>query len=166
MAKNIFSLILALSFSLLAIAQVSKGALKAYDRAIDAYIAKDYEQVVVELDLAIKKSPNFSKPYFMKAQIMRDQRRFNFAIDFLKKGLEIDDSEYYRGWFELAELCWGEGMYAEGKSAIETFKNTRAYGRFVRDSTLLSHYIRVKEGLEYSIQHMNDSVKFDAQKLS
>ena len=68
MAKNILSLTVALSFSLLAVAQVSKGALKAYDRAIDAYIAKDYEQVVVELDLAIKKSSNFSKPYFMKAQ--------------------------------------------------------------------------------------------------
>ena len=48
MAKNILFLIVALSFSLLTIAQVSKGALKAYDRAIDAYIAKDYEQVVVE----------------------------------------------------------------------------------------------------------------------
>ena len=166
MSKNIFSLIVALSFSLLTVAQVSKGALKAYDRAIDAYIAKDYEQVVVELDLAIKKSPNFSKPYFMKAQLMRDQRRFNFAIDFLKKGLEIDDSEYYRGWFELAELCWGEGMYEEGKSALETFKNTRAYAKFVRDSTLLSHYIRVKEGVDYSIQHMNDSANFDAHKLS
>ena len=165
MHKNLLTLLFTLCVTASSLAQVSKGALKAYDRAINSYMANDYEMVMYELDKAIKKSPNFAKPYFMKAQVMRDQKRFGFAIDHLKKGLAIDDSEYYTGWFELAELCWGEGLYEDGKIAIETFKESKGYAKFIEDSTLIHHYVRVKEGLDYSIQHMNDEGNFDSHKL-
>ena len=35
----------------------------------------------------------------------------------------------------------GQPIVNNPRDAIETFKNTRAYGKFVRDSTLLSYYI-------------------------
>ena len=89
-------------------AQVSKGAEKAFYRAVEAYNQKDFKLAYQELIKAENKSPNFADVYFLRAQILRDENKSHFAIDVLKKGLEIDDSKYLRGWFELAELCWGK----------------------------------------------------------
>ncbi len=166
MFKKILTLGISLLICLGSCAQVSKGARKAYERAIDAYVEKDFATAQSELNKAINKSPEFALAYFLRAQILQDEGSEVFAVDALKKGLEIDDSEYPRGWFQLAELCWGEGLYDDGKSAIESFKNSKAYDRFIADTVLQKHYTRVKEGIEFSIQHANDSAKFDAHKLS
>ncbi len=166
MLKKILTLFLSLFVCLSSLAQVSKGAMKAYERAIDAYVVQDYVTAYTELNKAENKSPKFALVYFLRAQLLQDENRDSFAIEALKKGLEIDDSEYPKGWFQLAELCWGEGLYEDGKSAIESFKNSKAYDRFVADSTLQNHYVRVKEGIDFSIQHANDSAKFDAHKFS
>ena len=166
MVKKILIIVLSLFVCLSSFGQVSKGAMKAYERAIDAYVAKDYTTAYAELNKAENKSPNFAFVYFLRAQILQDENRDSFAIESLKKGLEIDDSENPLGWFHLADLCWGEGLYEDGQLAIESFKNSKAYDRFVADSTLQNHYLRVKDGLDFSIQHANDSAKFDAHKFS
>ncbi|MAO45657.1 MAG: hypothetical protein CL823_00755 [Crocinitomicaceae bacterium] len=146
--------------------QVSKGAEKAFYRAVEAYNQKDFKLAYQELNKAENKSPNYADVYFLRAQILRDENKSHFAIDVLKKGLEIDDSKYLRGWFELAELCWGEGRYEEGVIAIESFNETKAFNKFVNDTTLRKYYVRVKEGLDFSIQQLaNENEDVDSHKL-
>ena len=141
MVKKISTLVLSLLVCLGSFAQISNGARKAYERAIDAYLEKDFETAHSELNKAENKSPNYALVHFLRAQMLQELGRDGLALESLKKGLEIDDSEYPKGWFQLAELCWGEGLYDDGKRAIESFKLSKAYDRFVADTTLQKHYV-------------------------
>lgn len=164
--KKISILFLSLLVCLGSFAQITNGARKAYERAIDAYLEKDFDTAHSELKKAENKSPNYALVYFLRAQLLQETGRDGLAIEALKKGLEIDDSKYPRGWFQLSELCWGKGMYEDGKRAIDSFKSSIEYEKFVADTMLKSHYIRVKAGLDFSLKHANDSAMFDAHKLS
>lgn len=167
MVKNIFTFCVVLFSSFFLHAQVSKGAVKAFNNAMEAYDAQDYQLAHSELDKALSKSPNYADAYLFKSQLYRDYMKDSLAIESLKKGLNIDDSKYQIGWFELAELCWGEGRYEEGKFAMELFKTTNAYDKFVSDSTTLKYYVRVKESLDFSLQQMSYAKKkFNAHRLS
>ena len=74
MVKKILTLVLSLFFCLSSFAQVSKGAMKAYERAIDAYVVKDYATAYAELNKAETKSPNFA---FVYSSILGDIKQSN-----------------------------------------------------------------------------------------
>ena len=133
-------------------AQVSRGAERAYENALNSYTLFDLETTVLQLEKALRKSPNFHKAWFLLAQTNRDLDRDSLAILALNKGLSINDNSFQRGWLELAELNWTLGNYKEGASAIINFQNTVAYRTINKDSVLSSHYKWVNDGLEFSIK--------------
>ena len=133
-------------------AQVSRGAERAYENALNSYTLFDLETTVLQLEKALRKSPNFHKAWFLLAQTNRDLDRDSLAILALNKGLSINDNSFQRGWLELAELNWTLGNYKEGASAIRNFQNTVAYRTMNMDSVLSSHYHWVNDGLEFSIK--------------
>jgi outer membrane protein OmpA-like peptidoglycan-associated protein len=152
LVKNFIAISFCLLFSLVSYSQVTKGAIKAFERALKAYEMMDLSLTVYELDKALDKSPLFAEAYFLKSQVYRDLRKDSLAMVCLSKGLVIDDDRYNRGWLELAELCWGEGLYDEGWSAIVRFNETKAFIMLGQDSTLNQYYSWVTRGLEYSIE--------------
>ena len=133
-------------------AQVSRGAERAYENALNSYILFDLETTVLQLEKALRKSPNFHKAWFLLAQTNRDLDRDSLAILALNKGLSINDTSFQKGWLELAELNWTLGNYKEGASAIINFQNTVAYRTINKDSVLSSYYKWVNDGLEFSIK--------------
>ena len=123
-------------------AQVSRGAEKAYKKALDAYAIRDFTQTFIELDKALSKSPNFALAWFLSAQTHRDMSHDTLAITALTRALSIDDSRYKRGWLELAELNWKSGNYDSGLAALEMV---------VKKHKDLKQYKWVKAGLEFSV---------------
>jgi outer membrane protein OmpA-like peptidoglycan-associated protein len=141
-----------------AFAQVSRGAQRAYEKALNSYALFDLETTVFELEKALKKAPDFHKAWFLLAQTNRDLNRDSLAIVALNKGLNINDIAFQRGWLELAELNWSSGNYKDGVLAIRKFKETGVYRSINRDSTLLQHYRWVNEGLNFSIKAVSSPI--------
>ena len=152
---TVFATLLALLCALSPVetlSQVSRGAQRAYEKALNSYALLDLETTVLELEKAIKKAPDFHKAWFLLAQTYRDLRRDSLAIDALSKGLNINDRAFQRGWLELAELYWSSGNYKDGVLAMENFESTGVYRSINSDSTLLHHYRWVNDGIQFSIK--------------
>ena len=98
-------------------AQVSRSAMRSYEKALAAYAVRDFSLTLTELDKAVNKSPDYALAWFLLAQTHRDLSQDSIAIVALKRALNIDDSLYKGGWLELAELCWITGEYESGKTA-------------------------------------------------
>ena len=133
-------------------AQVSRGAQRAYENALQSYSSFDLDNTIVHLEKALKKSPNFHKAWFLLAQTNRDLNRDSLAIIALNKGLSINDRSFQRGWLELAELNWTLGNYKAGVASMDHFKNTDVFRMINTDSVLYQHYRWVNNGLEFSIK--------------
>jgi len=131
-------------------AQVTRASQRAFDRALVAYEQRDVTATQMELKKAIDKSPEFSEAFFLLAQTYRDQNDESSALVALLMGLSIDDSHYLRGWLELAEMYWGQGEYSLGIKALSSFKESRAFSRLSKDSSLSQYYHWVRKGLEFS----------------
>ena len=78
-------------------AQVSRGAQRAYENALQSYASFDLDNTIVQLEKALKKSPDFHKAWFLLAQTNRDLNRDSLAIIALNKGLSINDRSFQRG---------------------------------------------------------------------
>ena len=133
-------------------AQVSRGAQRAYENALHSYSTFDLDNTLVQLEKALKKSPDFHKAWFLLAQTNRDLNRDSLAIIALHKGLSINDRSFQRGWLELAELNWTLGNYKAGVASMDQFKNTDSYSTINTDSVLYQHYRWVNNGLKFSIK--------------
>jgi outer membrane protein OmpA-like peptidoglycan-associated protein len=133
-------------------AQVSRGAQRAYENALQSYASFDLDNTIVQLEKALKKSPDFHKAWFLLAQTNRDLNRDSLAIIALNKGLSINDRSFQRGWLELAELNWTLGNYKAGVASMDHFKNTDVFRKINTDSLLYQHYRWVNNGLEFSIK--------------
>lgn len=132
-------------------AQVSRGAERAYENALQSYGSFDLENTVLHLEKALKKSPNFHKAWFLLAQTNRDLNRDSLAIIALNQGLSINDRSFQRGWLELAELNWSLGNYKAGVTSMEHFKMTALYRTMNTDSVLNKQFHWVNNGLEFSM---------------
>ena len=124
-------------------AQVSRSAMRSYEKALDAYAVRDFSLTLTELDKAVNKSPDYALAWFLLAQTHRDLSQDSIAIVELKRALNIDDSLYKGGWLELAELCWISGDYDSGITALEMV---------VKKHRELKQYKWVKAGLEFSLK--------------
>ncbi|HIN42175.1 MAG TPA: hypothetical protein EYN28_04710 [Flavobacteriales bacterium] len=131
-------------------AQVSRGALKAYEKAIDAYASQDYETTLFELGKALKKHPEYSEALFLSAQTHLDLSQDSLAKIDLAKALNIDDSPFETGWLVLADLDWVSGDYKEGLYALDQFERTVTFRRINTNKELKSKYRWIKEGLDFS----------------
>ena len=121
-------------------AQGSRGAQRAYENALQSYASFDLDNTIVQLEKALKKSPDFHKAWFLLAQTNRDLNRDSLAIIALNKGLSINDRSFQRGWLELAELNWALGNYKAGLASMDHFKNTDVFRKINTDSVLYQHY--------------------------
>ena len=138
-------------------AQISKASQRAYDKAIVAYEQKDIDATQAALKKAIDKSPEFAAAFFFLAQTYRDQRDESSTLVALYTGLRIDDSEFPRGWIEVAELNWGAGEYSLGLEALNKFKESKAFPKIMKDSSLSQYYHWVRKGLEFSRSAVEDA---------
>ena len=123
-------------------AQVSRSAQRSYEKAFDAYGARDFSLAITELDKAVNRSPNYALAWFLLAQTHRDLSHDSLAIIHLKRALNIDDSLYKKGWLELAELFWMSGDYDSGQTALNMV---------VKKHRELKQYKWVRAGLEFSV---------------
>ena len=86
----------------------SKGARKAYAKALEAYRFLSFNLAVEHLDKAIGKSPEYAEAWFLKAQIYQEVEHPDLE-DVLGQALALDATRFPHGWVELARVQWELG---------------------------------------------------------
>lgn len=155
--RKLYTFLVAVLMAAAAMAQVPRGAEKAYERALEAYQAKDLNTSLEELNKAISKYETYADAHFLLAQTQKDLHNIPASIVALERGLDIRESKYPRGWLELAEMLWVEGEYERGVGALARFKDCRLYKRLPDDAQLSGYYHWLKRGLEFSVREMANS---------
>ena len=96
----------------------SKGARKAYAKALEAYRFLSFSLAVEHLDKAIDKSPEYAEAWFLKAQIYQEVEHPQLE-EVLGHALSLDASRFPHGWVELARVQWELGKYEDGLASLE-----------------------------------------------
>ncbi len=95
----------------------SRGAEKAYAKALEAYRFLSYNLAVEHLDKALDKSPDFAEAWFLKAQIYQEVDHPQLE-EVLARALNVDGQRFPHGWVELAQVQWELGKYDEGLASL------------------------------------------------
>lgn len=138
-------------------AQVPRGAEKAYEKALEAYNSKDLDGALEELNKAIDKYEAYADAHFLLAQTQKDLQNIPASIVALERGLNIRESKYPRGWLDLAEMLWVEGEYQRGINALDDFKGCRLYRRLPDDKQLSMYYHWLRKGLDFSLSEVSNA---------
>lgn len=96
----------------------SKGAQKAYAKALEAYRFLSFNLAMEHLDKAIDKSPQYAEAWFLKAQIYQEVEDPKLE-EVLGHALSLDAARFPHGWVELARVQWEVGKYEDGLASLE-----------------------------------------------
>ena len=131
----------------------SKGARKAYAKALEAYRFLSFNLAVEHLDKAIGKSPEYAEAWFLKAQIYQEVEHPDLE-DVLGQALALDATRFPHGWVELARVQWELGKYEEGLASLERMK-ALGMGNMTQENEAKRRW--VEAGLQFSSQAMAEA---------
>jgi outer membrane protein OmpA-like peptidoglycan-associated protein len=124
----------------------SRGAQKAYSKALEAYRFLSYNLAVEHLDKALNKSPQYAEAWFLKAQIYQEVDHPELE-GVLEQALQIDGQRFPHGWVELAQVQWELGKYEDGLASLGQLEAT---GLVRLSQEVREKYDWVEAGLRFS----------------
>ncbi|HAN18197.1 MAG: hypothetical protein A2X13_07560 [Bacteroidetes bacterium GWC2_33_15] len=138
----------------------NKKAIKFYEDALMALNQYDFPKGTELLQKAIKSDESFIEPYIVLAEVNADNSKFDDAINYYKKAIEIDPEFFPGVYLSLAKLEMKQSEFEPAKDHIEKF--------------LLSKNIRVEkqsearkliESCDFAINAMENPVPFNPVNL-
>jgi outer membrane protein OmpA-like peptidoglycan-associated protein len=135
----------------------SKGARKAYAKALEAYRFLSFNLAVEHLDKAIGKSPEYAEAWFLKAQIFQEVEHPDLEV-VLSHALGLDATRFPHGWVELARVQWELGKYEQGLASLERMQ---ALGIFGLTEETEAKRRWVEAGLQFSAKAMASAMEFE-----
>ncbi|GHA60463.1 OmpA family protein [Pontibacter akesuensis] len=136
----------------------SAKAAKLYDKADDYVRARDFERALQTLEEAKAKDPNFSQAYIRAANLHKMMGNKAAFFENLEQGLKLTpfSKGYANYYYELAELYFERGNYANAKEWYETFLKTGA--RNAKQVDWARHQLKT---IAFAQQAMEKPVPFD-----
>ena len=131
----------------------SRGATKAYEKAIEAYRLRAPNVALVELNRAIAKSPDYAEAWFLKAQILQENQHPE-AEAVLSQALSLDATRHPRSWVDLAQIQWEMGKYAEGMASLQQLASL-SHGGLSEEAEDQREW--VEAGLRFSLEVTADT---------
>ncbi len=99
----------------------NKKAIALFENALKYFETHNDSKAVEELKKAIERDPVFIEPHLLLAEIYIEYKQPQQAIDEYLKSLEIDPKFDKKTFYNLANLEFSLGKYAEAKKDYETF---------------------------------------------
>jgi len=99
----------------------NKKAIKAFQKAEQAYQQRANELAEANLMLALDKDPEFIEAHILLSDVYIDMRDSKKAIGALKQAIAINPDFFPNNFFFLAELEWSEGMYQQADQHFRKF---------------------------------------------
>lgn len=117
-------------FSFNAVAQkkyttTSQKAIRNYENATQLYDASRREEAVRELVFALQADKNFIEAHMLMGDILSDLKRFDKAAEHYNSALKINPAFFPNTYFNLAEAEMLLEKYADAKSHLQTFFQTK-----------------------------------------
>ncbi|MBN2348532.1 MAG: PD40 domain-containing protein [Bacteroidales bacterium] len=101
-----------------------KKAVKAYTAGTQYYQGRDFNNAILSFKQALVIDPEFIEAYLVLAEVYMDNRKPEQAIEYLKKGLEINPDFYPRAFVNLGLLQFNTGNYSEARESFNHFLTT------------------------------------------
>lgn len=99
----------------------NKKAISFYESALKYFDARNDEKAIEEILKAIEKDPLFIEPHLLLAEIYQDKNQVQNAIDEYIKAIAINPSFNLNNFYNLAQLEFSVGKYADAKNDFERF---------------------------------------------
>ncbi|MGF1532849.1 MAG: OmpA family protein [Bernardetiaceae bacterium] len=173
--KKIFLFLLLFISSLALTAQVptgggtsSKKADKSYQKAQEAIKKRDFERGMQYLRQAVEADPNFFEAHYSLGtnyHILRDAHHPEYttlSAYHLREAARIlpRDARYYVLYYQVAQLDYAEGKYAEAQAQYEKFL---AYAK--RPNHMTQNAKRHLASCQYAQEGIQNRLDFDPQPL-
>lgn len=101
----------------------SKKAIRLYEEGLANYNRNYYQVAEKYLLDAIKTDEMFQNAYLVLAEVYWEQGKYDVAIEYYGKGLQIDSSFYPRGYFNKARLEVKLARYNDALNSYKTYLN-------------------------------------------
>lgn len=159
-----YLLLVLLSFPVLLQAQdlhsSKRRAVRAFNSAMEYFDRRDDEMALFFCDKAIKADAEFVEAYMMKAQILKDQGRFEQAIRNFKMALELDPYFYPEGYMVLASALYNTGKYKKARENINIFIERNNFHQISRTDAVI-----FLQKVEFAVSAIENPVPFNPVNL-
>ena len=138
----------------------NKKAIKAYEKAQQAYNQRNDDVAEAALKVAIDKDPSFIEAHMLLGDIYIDAGKVDEGIGALRKAIEINPDFYPANFFFLAELEYANADY---ESALPHYKTLLTYPKL--DPKMED---RARFGVEsciLSVNSMRNPVEFKPENM-
>jgi len=122
---------------------------KTFQKAVDAYLQKDYTTAEKWLDKSLRLDSTFAKAWLMKAEINREQHKPTLAIKAFQKLLKLDKYGFPQVYYSLGRLQFGQAEYRNAVTSLETF---------MRLSSASSHNLKIAQQLLKSARFAREAI--------
>lgn len=132
-------------------------AVKAYEKALTYYDARDNDNCIKELLTAVDKDPNFVEAWTMLGYVYSDTKKYEEAIAAFNKALAANPDFFSRGnFFSVARLQLMLGKYDEAKKNYEEYLKS---GK--KDSAFSALSVIDMQKCDFAIEAMKTPVPFN-----
>lgn len=114
-----FSLIVMLGFS-----QHPKKAMKAYESAQDAFVKRDYEKAISQVEKAVKIDSDYAEAWLLQGEIGMESGKYDLATEGYERSLQADSLLFPPAALTLAGLYDKKMRYADEIKLLEWFQKT------------------------------------------
>ena len=114
-----FSLIVMLGFS-----QHPKKAVKAYEAAQDAFVKRDYEKALSQVEKAVKLDSDYAEAWLLQGEIGMESRDYGLAMEGYERSLKADSMLFPPAALTLAGLYDKKMRYSDEIKLVEWFQKT------------------------------------------
>ena len=110
--------------AMLGFSQPPKKAVKAYEAAYQAFVVRDYEKALQQLQKALDKDPDYAEAWLLQGEIGMETRDFDLAMEGYEHSLKADSTLFPPSALNLARLYDNWMRYSEEVTLLEWFQRT------------------------------------------
>jgi outer membrane protein OmpA-like peptidoglycan-associated protein/tetratricopeptide (TPR) repeat protein len=133
----------------------SAKAIKHFDRALNHYGGRSYNQAEGELQSALIEDPNFLEAHVLLAGVYSDMNKPEPAIEEYKKAIALRPDSFINSYFSVGKLEIDVARYSDAKAHLEQF-----IARAKPTSTLVKKAKRHIEICDFAMEALKSPVPF------
>lgn len=122
--KKTFSVIVFLIVVSMGFSQHPKKAVKAYENAYQAFLVRDYEKALQQLQKALDKDHDYAEAWLLQGEIGMETRDYDLAMEGYEHSLKVDSMLFPPAALNLARLYDNKMRYPEEIALLEWFQRT------------------------------------------
>ena len=127
----------------LCMAQHPKKAVKAYETAYQAFLGRDYQKALQQLQKALDKDPDYAEAWLLQGEVGMETHDYDLAMEGYEQSLRVDSLLFPPAALNLARLYDNRMRYAEEIALLEWFQRV-ASGNKANDEKAANMLINAK----------------------